>query len=404
MRIVAFALALLAAAGLFNAAVDPYAVFDWIDRAGFNRYKSEILSHWRTNKALRVRIVAPEAVVMGSSRALNGLDPAHAGFAGLRSYNFALPGATPCDLERYLGLALEAGPLKRVVVGLDMFAANAFLDDPRCVLPDEHANPRIGFSRMLFSADTLNAAQKTVLKQRRQDPNIWQPLPNGFAYVPVETVRKQGGARAAMRNFERQTLEHFFLPAPVCRFALAEPAAGLDPGKRLERFLAAAHDRGLDVRLFVSPAHARLALALDAAGLWGEFEAWKRALVAINDSVARDRGRTPFPLWDFSGFNAVTTEAVPPAGDLDAVMRYYWDASHYRKEAGDLVLDRLLDVPGRAVPEGFGVALTPANLDSHLARTRAARDAYRTANPVDAGEAADAARTALGRAVCPRRG
>jgi hypothetical protein len=341
---------------------------------------------------------------MGSSRALNGLDPAHAAFAGLRSYNFALPGATPCDLERYLGLALEAGPLKRVVVGLDLFATNAFLDDSRCILPTEHATPWIGFTRLLFSADTLNAAQKTILKQRRQDPNIWQPTADGFARISEQTVRKQGGARAAFRNFERLTLETFFFPSPTCRFSLAEPAVGAEPMRRLRRFLEIAHEHKLEVALFFSPPHARLALAVDAAGLWAGYETWKRAVVALNEIVAREQGRAPFPLWDFSGFNSVTTEAVPPADDLDSVMRGYWDASHYRKEVGDLVLNRIFAVAGTPSPDDFGVALTRANVEAHLARVRAGRDAYSASHPTDAEETAAAARTALARPACVRSG
>ena len=35
----------------------------------------------------------------------------------------------------------------------------------------------------------------------------------------------------------------------------------------------------------------------------------------------------PITLWDFSGYNTVTTEPVPPLEDRQATMQYYWETS-----------------------------------------------------------------------------
>jgi hypothetical protein len=74
--------------------------------------------------------------------------------------------------------------------------------------------------------------------------------------------------------------------------------------------------------------------------------------------------RRPIPLGDFSGYNSMTTEPVPPSGDTTSRMKWYWESSHYRKELGDLVLDRLLEYEGtgRAIPVDFGILLTRDNL------------------------------------------
>jgi hypothetical protein len=52
-------------------------------------------------------------------------------------------------------------------------------------------------------------------------------------------------------------------------------------------------------------------------------------------------------------------------------MRWFWEISHYRKAAGDLVLDRVLDHndPTRSLPADFGVRLTGETIDAHLARS-----------------------------------
>ena len=73
-------------------------------------------------------------------------------------------------------------------------------------------------------------------------------------------------------------------------------------------------------------------------------------------------------------------------------MRWYWEFSHYRKETGDLILDRVLNVsaPSRHVPDDFGVALTGQNIDAHIVRSRAQISAWIEANPELAAQIAAA--------------
>jgi len=87
---------------------------------------------------------------------------------------------------------------------------------------------------------------------------------------------------------------------------------------------------------------------------------------------------------------------VPEKDDSLARMRWYWECSHYRKELGDLILDRIFDhrAEGRTVPEDFGVLLTPANIEAHLARIREEQARYRTSHPEDVAEIEAIAQTA----------
>jgi hypothetical protein len=64
-------------------------------------------------------------------------------------------------------------------------------------------------------------------------------------------------------------------------------------------------------------------------------------------------------------------------------MKWYWESSHYRKELGDLVLDRVLGyrATGRVVPEDFGILLTRESLAQHLSDIRHGAIAYRDAHP-----------------------
>ncbi|NET54597.1 MAG: hypothetical protein F6K09_40225, partial [Merismopedia sp. SIO2A8] len=111
--------------------------------------------------------------------------------------------------------------------------------------------------------------------------------------------------------------------------------------------LAQTHD--IELKLFISPTHATLMESLWMKGLSPQYEDWKRAVVAIA------------PVWDFSGYNSITTEP------LSKRMENYVDTSHYSSAVGDLILSQILDGDSSSeLPDDFGVWLTPNTLESHF--------------------------------------
>jgi len=159
--------------------------------------------------------------------------------------------------------------------------------------------------------------------------------------------------------------------------------------ERVRALFAFAHAQNIGLTLVIAPSHARQLETIAGAGLWSEFEAWKRMLVSIDAEEARTAGRPALAIWDFSGYNEVTTEPFPALDDRRA-MRWYYDSSHATPAAGNRVLDRL---SGKEDPS-FGVMLTAANIESHLAETRAARARWRESNPRDSAESELLARDA----------
>jgi hypothetical protein len=93
-------------------------------------------------------------------------------------------------------------------------------------------------------------------------------------------------------------------------------------------------------------------------------------------------------LWDFSGVNSITSEPVPAAGDTQSAMSWYWEASHFKAETGDLILDRIFACrrPGISVPDDFGVPLTPSIIEAHLGATASALENWRRQHPNDVAE------------------
>jgi len=131
------------------------------------------------------------------------------------------------------------------------------------------------------------------------------------------------------------------------------------------------------LRLVIYPYHAHLLKIIRITGHWPAFEAWKRAVVHIVAEEARNAGGESIPLWDFSGFNELTSEAVPPKSDRQTKMRWYWEAGHFKRELGDLILERIFD-PTEATT-GFGVLLDTSNIKEQIHAVQVQEVNYRRA-------------------------
>ena len=81
--------------------------------------------------------------------------------------------------------------------------------------------------------------------------------------------------------------------------------------------------------------------------------------------------------WDFGCPTELTAEAVPSEAERGAAMQWYWEAGHFKKELGDLVLARALGESNET--DGFGLELTTANVGE---RNTVCRAALKTVRPL----------------------
>lgn len=149
----------------------------------------------------------------------------------------------------------------------------------------------------------------------------------------------------------------------------------------------------VDLRLAIGPSHARYFESYRLMGNWFLWEEWKRTLVRIVEEEAAKARVKPFALWDFSGFNPLTMELVPPPNDKKTHMKWYFESSHYTTDMGDLIQDRVFDhkEPGRTVPDYFGVLITSRNIEVHLKNIREENQHFRELQPSVAKELLDSA-------------
>jgi hypothetical protein len=379
----------LTVVGAFNLLIDPFDIYDMPRIKGFNADKTQVATHLRLTKAYAVRAIRPQGIVLGSSRAERGLDPDHPGWSGNVKpvYNLAFAAANIYEIMRYLQHAHCISPLKQIVIGLDFFTFNAntenksdFLEERLCKEKEyEHVSVIVHDKiQTILSADAVKASISTIKGANRgEEAKLY--LSNGQVYWDYGKEKtKKIGCRNAFLESDRIYLNNY-------KFNLYDNS-GRSTLRYLAEIVRLARRDNIDLRLFISPDHARMLEAMKLAGLWPQYEEWKRALVALLEADASANvGKEPFLLWDFSGYNSITVEAVPEPSDLQSSMRFYWESSHYKKEAGDLILNRIF---GKEMlkENDFGVVVSTRNIEQHLWSIRLKQKEYERTHPEDMAE------------------
>ncbi|NJL83991.1 MAG: hypothetical protein HC890_15635 [Chloroflexaceae bacterium] len=340
--------------GAVNVVIDPYGVFA-TPLGKFNHSKPKLDNNDRLFKAIEITRSQPRTIVMGSSRAKQGLDPGHPALAAHPPvYNLAINGPNFYEQRRYLEHAIANQPeLKTIVLGIDFFAFNANLANQPTFAENRLEKRGLiltDFLNAVFSFDALAASQATIAEsfKEQQIENIYEQL----GYLPNEATTDidliEWRFREGVKLYFELHWDHQLSEAYLADFAA---------------IVRRCQEKNIALKIFISPAHATQWEAIRATGRWETFEDWKRRVVAIT------------PVWDFSGYNSVTTEAIA------SQMQNYFDNSHYTKRVGDWVFDRVFDWEENQVPTDFGVLLTPENIEAHLLRIREDRQRWAAANP-----------------------
>jgi hypothetical protein len=232
---------------------------------------------------------------------------------------------------------------------------------------------------LIFSATAVNDALATV--RRQSEPASFDDHGMRVWDSQDDVIRAKGGNGRAFRNNVLGWRWYLWLMPPRYMYCFNNPQTEMTSYDAFRFMLRRAYERETDLRLFMTPLHASVRQLIAALGLSDRYEFWQKELVRINEEEAARAGRIPLPLWDFSDANTITREIVPDPADLTP-MHWFWEYSHYRKAAGDLILDRVLgyNSPDRILPADFGFRLTGQNIDDHLAQSRAGIANWAAAN------------------------
>lgn len=332
----------------------------------------EKLSPW--GKTYAVAKYKPDIIYLGNSRTEVGLPTDMSIFSGKKVFNSAISGATIGDA---IALAKHVGSVSRpetVVWGIDyasfsLAVGSTDLDrDLISDTPDYYFLHRAvmdikraltyGMTRdsikVLFGSFGSVCRSSLALNGKRDDMCI------------DDIITTRGGTEKVIEPRIREFSEGA-LPTK-------------ETFREFQNSVKELCNNRTNIRLYINPTHALMLDALYWGGKWDSMEAWQRSLVEIVDA-ARQRG-CDIRLFDFSGFNSITTEAIPQASNRKK-MENYWETSHYRSNVGTMVLERMFNPSKNSVPEDFGVELYSEMLPEHFKRSRLARDKFHINRPIE---------------------
>ena len=340
--------------GLLNLIINPYGAFTVPDIPGVSHKKSRKENNDRLYKAIDITRIKPITILLGSSRTKQGLDPDNPRLAQYQPvYNSAIDAPNTYELRRYLEHALaNQNQLKTVIVGIDFLMFNKNLKNQSSFLDNRLGKRHILIQdaiNVIFSLDALLASQETITESKNSSYKANNTNRNGF--VPDskdndDTIKSQFNTSI---NFYSRIYSHYEFSEEYLN--------------DFKNIVEICNKNNIELKVFISPSHATQWETIYIAEKWDTFERWKREVVKV------------IPLWDFSGYNSVTSEEIKE--DMDN----YRDSSHYTKSIGDLIINRIFSYQQEQVPKDFGILLTPQNIELHLAEIRSQQKVWRKENP-----------------------
>ncbi|MBU1568008.1 MAG: hypothetical protein KJ630_20595 [Proteobacteria bacterium] len=366
------ALLLLGAIVTLNYVVDPYFIHQW-DSPLLHRLspaQQKIMPWAKTYAAYRYQ---PEVVFLGSSRTEIGLPTESHLFSGKRVFNLAISGASTGDAINMLRHTAFFHRPEIIVWGLDYgwqfrektgntdFEKELVAKGPYYSIRRAFLNIKRSVS-MAMTGDALNI----VFGKSEQSCQSLLTYYGHKSWQCLEIIMKnEGGTKKAFEEVLKK------------KEPLGNPEDVAATVQLLDRVIGDYCQDGTTLRFYFQPIHALAELSYWAT-LGADLDNWKRALVQMID--ARRQGGCDVQLYDFSGFNSITTEEIPQTTGKDT-MQHYWEQSHYRGEVGLRILEEMLGKEKRAEDNIFGIELRGDTIEQHLLNFRQSRQQYITEHP-----------------------
>jgi len=337
-----------------NYMVDPYLMMDTKRWQSFNLHKTKIGRHLKISKAYHPNFGEWDTLLVGNSRIEMGLNPHHSCFlkSANKVYNLGLPGA---DVRQQLEYALNLiyqQPVKQVFLSIDFVdflvlnewqAPKGGIDlsappDRLRFTFDGSKNPNHTWAkfmdhyRALFSLDALFASLQTVAlqspTQSDRDNHGFNPARDYEYGVNIE------GANAFFVE-KMSVMENKYSKDWSLKYNNGSPSQSY---ALLASFLEIAKKKDIKVILFTNPFHQNFWDLLQDNNLYETHQVWLDEVQTLISNV----GASDTSLWDFSADSEYIHEKVPASHLKGNPLTWFWEPAHYRKELGDLMLDRML--------------------------------------------------------------
>lgn len=353
-----------------NYSVDPYLIHQWNSPALTQKHGGrERLSAW--GKTYALARLKPSVVYVGNSRTELGLPVDMPLLGGQTVFNAALSGASLLDSADMLRHAALQAPLHTVIWGVDFPSFSTQIGNT------EFERELIGLAgsqrllldlRRALSIDmTQDSLSQLLGRSERVCLSSLALAGQRDEACVARRIAALGGTAAVMQPRLQEFLQGTY-PTPAAMALMRESLQSLCRQK-------------VRTLLYVNPTHAMSTVALFRAGYGPAYTRWLRQL--SDDATHLRRHGCDVRAYDFSGISTVTVERVPRSGE-QGDMQYYWETSHYRRNVGRLILQRMLSNANLSAAQDFGVELTADTLEQHLRTQQTLRQRYLVTHPYEA--------------------
>lgn len=338
--------------------------------------KPLVSTHLRLAKARAVEWKKPQFLILGSSTAETGLNPEFSAWTDANAYNLGLSGANIYEVMRYLQHAQSVTPLKKVVLAVNFFMFNAYVnnrdDFDESLLnvdADGNKNP-VSINNIFITLLSYDAIKASIETLKNQDKNNAFKT-NGQLHLKYreEQVNQLKGYKNNFLYTERfNSLS--LLPPPLKIFSFKNPEKNIDTLHYMQKIISICEKNNTELILIIAPEHVRLTETYQLLGLWKLYEQWQQSLVQMISIHNRKYPDFQYNVWGFNKLNEMTTEQLPEKNDTQTNMQWFWDPYHFKSQLGDLILASLFEKQNQPDSAHFSSILSLETIENELKTNR----------------------------------
>jgi hypothetical protein len=380
---------LIAADILLNIIIDPYDVTKIIRIDGINASKTKEWENARLTKPFDIARQNYDGVILGTSQVERGFDPLFKEMVSQNKSVFNM-GLSEFRLQEAIPLLEYSATKSRIkwaIISLDFSRYNRQPEKMNAILKKDWDRSQLvgDYLLTLVSAKGFADSISTIKSNITGRPAL-QHMPKGMLNVD-EYITKIGqpNTRSAFENVDAAYINYGY--SHMISQAHTFTRTGYNH-EILKNILKIARERNIELYFIIPPVHARGLEVVEYLGLTPLLNQWKREISCIlEDEAASTAGKTAFTLWDFSGYNEITTEAVPEDGANAKSMMWFNDTIHFKTSVGNLILNRVLDLnrAETSTTRNFGYRINPINLSGKIIEDEEARKRYLNKFPETVG-------------------
>jgi hypothetical protein len=329
----------------------------------------------RPGKALNIRWYKPDVVAFGSSNVATYFDTRHPAlqrWSERPAYNFGLAGLTAFELEQALHHAVALKRPRLVIIALEfyMFGAQRW----------DGAPWTLDHFPMAYSPTYRSELVKLILPRILSWSGPIAKLKRIVQSASAEELDPSTAVLGKLHDIDRTQISALY-PAGA-RFTFEDPK-GRSSIDALKRVIAFAQQNGIELRIMVSPHHAREYEIIRALSLWPMYEEWLRKLGGAVEAANKGKGCWErIEILNFGEYRPLNIDLKLRSIAERSIFERFDDSFHYNEDTSHLLIDEMLTRdPCRPSINGVAIALSRDTVDEYIAEMREARGRFASGHP-----------------------